>query len=216
MTEEGELIVGGDARNSFIVQQVRIAGQATMRDGETGWTDDDAYLSPDYTSSIVSRQTPYVEVSLKLNRVKTNRFGDGTRQNYRNSNMYFIIWLIDNFESNEDLWSEGVYSVLENANLEDIASTRTHSRKHLRAAVRVMVERTSPVYCCLNLKIMKIDTFAEYLVSCCKNDGTYMSYSIYNGKDSTLIIIFKVSKFVMSDEFYFDLSEFHAGLKQTI
>ena len=35
LTEEGELVFGGDARNYFIVQQVRIAGQAAMRDGET-------------------------------------------------------------------------------------------------------------------------------------------------------------------------------------
>ena len=79
-----------------------------------------------------------------------------------------------------------------------------------------MVERTSPVYCCLNLKIMKIDTFAKYLVSNRKNDGTYMSYSVHNGKRSALLSLFKAAEVAMSDEFYSDLSEFHAGLKRTI
>ena len=63
---------------------------------------------------------------------------------------------------------------------------------------------------------MKMDTFAEYLVSCCKNDGTYMSYSIYNEKRPALISLFKTAKVFISDEFYSDLSELHAGLKRTI
>lgn len=143
--------------------------------------------------------------------VEKMRIVPNTRLSYNRANFKLVSYLLDNGMAHIVLPTQREVFAAADEKDKEKQSTRK-SRRNLRAAVMAALKDSVP----LNLSAITYQIFSQYIVSCRRDNGEYMSFSHYNSKRSAFTHLFFEAEEEMDDERWNKIATLFAGLRRLI
>ena len=140
--------------------------------------------------------------------VEGNDINPEVRGQYTSANTSFILWLFDH--GYQDLFEDGIWREFQSKFRKRNAS----GFEDVREAIRTYL--TKREICPIKLTELQYSTFFTYICSIKRDDGTYFSFSCYEGKKTSLSYLFKSYEVIQSEAFKLKISKAFRSLRKTI